>query len=62
MRHIHLECLREWLNSKKTVKESSHVKTYYWKAIECELCKSRFPNQVFKNGANAEKISHLSEK
>ena len=62
MRFIHIECLREWLNSKKTIKESAHVRTYYWKAIECELCKVRFPNQVFKNGSNAEKIDNLSEK
>jgi E3 ubiquitin-protein ligase DOA10 len=43
MSHIHLECLREWLNSKKSKKESEFVKTYCWKALECELCKVRFP-------------------
>ena len=43
MSHIHLECLREWLNSKRSMKEGECVKTYCWKALECELCKVRFP-------------------
>ena len=47
---IHLECLREWLNSKRTKKESESVKTYCWKSLECELCKERFPGQVFPDG------------
>ena len=50
MSHIHLECLREWLNSKMSKKEGDNVKTYCWKALECELCKVRFPGQVFSNG------------
>ena len=50
MSHIHLECLREWLNSKRSRKESPYVKTYCWKALECELCKVRFPGQVFQDG------------
>ena len=50
MSHIHLECLREWLNSKRSRKESAYVKTYCWKALECELCKVRFPGQVFVDG------------
>lgn len=47
---IHLECLREWLNSKRSKKESESVRTYCWKSLECELCKERFPGQVFADG------------
>ena len=46
MRYIHLQCLQEWLNSKKTVKETNYAKTYFWKNLECELCKTVFPNSV----------------
>lgn len=48
MKHIHIECLREWLNSKSSFKESTPpgVKTYCWKALECELCKVRFPDRI----------------
>lgn len=48
---IHIECLREWLNSKSSFKENALVKTYCWKALECELCKMRFPDRIeSKNG------------
>ena len=50
MGHVHLECLREWLNSKRSVKVSDCVRTYCWKSLECELCKERFPGQVFADG------------
>ena len=46
MKFIHIECLREWLKSKRTVKENHAVKTYCWKALECELCKLRFPDRI----------------
>ncbi len=43
---IHIECLRSWLNSKCSIKESNSVKTYCWKAMECELCKHRLPDRI----------------
>ena len=43
---IHIDCLREWLNSKCTVKINDLVKTYCWKAMECELCKERLPDRL----------------
>jgi hypothetical protein len=46
MKLIHIDCLREWLNSKCTIKQNDSVKTYCWKALECELCKQRLPDRV----------------
>jgi E3 ubiquitin-protein ligase DOA10 len=48
MKYIHMECLRNWLNSKSSFKESNPpgVKTYCWKVLECELCKTRFPDRI----------------
>jgi hypothetical protein len=46
MKMIHIECLREWLNSKCTIKTNGVVKTYCWKAMECELCKIKLPDRV----------------
>ena len=62
MSHIHLECLREWLNSKRSKKEGECVKTYCWKALECELCKQRFPGQVFSDGSVVTDDEKLSKK
>lgn len=39
MKDIHINCLREWLNSKKLVYQGERVKSFFWKALECELCK-----------------------
>jgi len=61
MRFIHLECLREWLNQKRSSKEGPYVTTYCWKVVECELCKVRFPSKVYKDGTNADN-NDLSKK
>ena len=62
MSHIHLECLREWLNSKKTMKEGPSVTTYCWKNLQCELCMVRFPAQVFQDGTIVSDKLKLSAK
>lgn len=46
MKYIHLKCLQEWLNSKKITKETAITKTYLWKSLDCELCKTTYPNHV----------------
>lgn len=46
MKSIHLKCLKEWLNSKKLVYNGERVKSYFWKALECELCKVPFETKL----------------
>lgn len=46
MKYIHIECLREWLNSKKLIYNGERVKSFFWKALECELCKTAFENHM----------------
>ena len=46
MGHIHTVCLKDWLNSKKVVFEGIKVTSYFWKALECELCKQPFENKM----------------
>ena len=39
-------------------KETNCTKTYYWKNLECELCKTPFPNLVrISGGENENDIS-----
>ncbi len=38
-------------------KETASTKTYFWKNLECELCKTPFPNYVKRLGENADEIS-----
>jgi hypothetical protein len=46
MKYIHLNCLQDWLNSRMITKETPSTKTYFWKNLECELCKTPFENQM----------------
>jgi E3 ubiquitin-protein ligase DOA10 len=44
--YIHLDCLKEWLNVKKQQKNSTNFSTFFWKAFECEICKSAYPLMI----------------
>lgn len=41
--YIHFNCLRNWLDQKKQMKQSLCFSSYYWKAFECEICKKPYP-------------------
>jgi len=43
---IHISCLKEWLNGKRLVYTGTKVTSYFWKALECELCKEPFENKL----------------
>ena len=36
------QCLTKWLDSKRFAKETSHVKSYIWRGLTCEICKTPF--------------------
>jgi hypothetical protein len=46
MKYIHIECLKEWLDSKKLVYSGERVQSFFWKALECELCKVSFESKL----------------
>lgn len=46
IKYIGAKCLREWLDQKRQFKEGPIVNSYIWKGLECELCKSAFPDSV----------------
>ena len=54
---IHLDCLKEWLKIKKIQRQGEVVSTFFWKNLECELCKQRFPIEIELN--NKEKHAIL---
>ena len=44
--HIHVECLKEWIKAKRTVKEDSeNINWVVWKNLNCELCKTPFAQE-----------------
>ncbi len=43
---VHVGCLQQWLESRRVSKSNANVTTYYWKHLDCELCKSPLPTAV----------------
>ena len=43
---IHLSCLRTWFSGKRVMKVTDNVITYFWKHLECELCKQAYPYET----------------
>jgi E3 ubiquitin-protein ligase DOA10 len=50
MRYIHEDCLKQWLNTSREVKETPISYSYFWKALECDLCKTVFPEILMHQG------------
>ena len=53
MKYIHYNCLKHWVNSKcytkiETINQCCSI--YKIKPLECELCKTQFPDIITKNG------------
>ena len=46
MRFIHHACLKTWFGNKRIMKVSNIVTTYFWKNLECELCKTAYPYET----------------
>jgi hypothetical protein len=43
MKYVHLLCLRKWLQARMGVRETEHAFCYFWKAVDCEICKTSLP-------------------
>ncbi|CAI2379799.1 unnamed protein product [Moneuplotes crassus] len=46
MKYIHLDCLKEWLSSKRSEKKGTYFSSYLWENVYCELCKDNFTENV----------------
>lgn len=51
MKYIHFQCLRHWINNKCYSKINNNSNCYIFKIkpVECELCKTKFPDLIIKN-------------
>ena len=57
MKFIHLKCLKKWISNKSCVKidTTDNCIVYIIKPVECELCKTKFPDMIRHDG----KLYHL---
>ncbi len=59
MQYIHLNCLKEWLEGKKHMKETSQVNSYIWKGLECEICKHPYEDIIkLKDGKEVSLLNY----
>ncbi|CAI2385725.1 unnamed protein product [Moneuplotes crassus] len=40
MKYIHFSCIKEWMDSKKSINGGDNYQRITWKDVKCELCKS----------------------
>lgn len=57
MKHIHIECLKNWLKSKINTKVTSHMITYSFKQLMCELCLTPVPMRFLFKGKQHDLIN-----
>ena len=52
MKYIHLNCLKHWINTRSFEKVESNelCSIFIIKPVECELCKTKFPDFIRHNG------------
>lgn len=46
LKFIHYKWLKNWLESKRTIKSTETTISYHWKSLEWELCKTIYPELV----------------
>jgi hypothetical protein len=52
VRFIHYNCLKNWLDAKKNMKQSENFVSIFWKSFECEICKKAYPLMIKSNDKN----------
>ena len=54
---LHEKCLRDWLRSQVTIKDTDSVRSYHWKKFRCDLCKELYPEYIrYSNGNSLDVI------
>lgn len=56
VKHIHLLCLKRWLDSRLTTRFADEVVSYYWDSFGCELCKTQYPMTILTGDRSFELI------
>jgi hypothetical protein len=46
LKFVHINCVKNWIASRMQTREKGPVRTYEWKKLECEICRSEYPVKV----------------
>ena len=55
-KYVHIQCLQDWVSSKLKKKVSPETMCFYWKKLNCEVCKASLPDLVEFAGSKKELI------
>ena len=58
VKYLHLNCLKQWVKSKITTRETENSVTYQWKTIDCDICKMELPLTLKTKTAVVNLIEH----
>jgi len=45
MKYLHLKCIQKWVGAQIKTKQSGNIMLYYWKKLQCELCKQFYKSK-----------------
>jgi hypothetical protein len=54
--YVHIKCLQDWISSKVKKKVNPGATCFYWKKLNCEVCKVSLPDLVEVKGEKLELI------
>eukprot|EP00742_Colponemidia_sp_Colp-10_P000398 GILJ01000436.1.p1 GENE.GILJ01000436.1~~GILJ01000436.1.p1 ORF type:complete len:419 (-),score=28.51 GILJ01000436.1:210-1466(-) len=54
MKGVHLQCLRSWVEGRLNLNNTEPNFSFFWRALDCELCKVPYPTYVEVDGKQIE--------
>jgi translation elongation factor P/translation initiation factor 5A len=54
--YVHIKCLQDWISSKGKKKVNPNTTCFYWKKLNCEVCKVSHPDLVEIEGQKLELV------
>ena len=63
MKYIHVNCLKKWVNSSvfTLLEAKQYCNIYQYKTDQCELCKTKFPENIYHKGKNFEILDFYND-
>ena len=58
VKYLHLNCLKLWIKSKVTTRQTENSVSYQWKTIECDICKLELPLTLKTKTAQVSLFEH----
>ncbi|CAI2387497.1 unnamed protein product [Moneuplotes crassus] len=61
VKQVHLECLKEWIQNKRNIRNLHNTRSFNWKDLKCELCKSIYENEFYHKSKRYKLLNYEDE-